>query len=176
MKGLPNFDERINETMTVVNALAVATKENADKTNEKINSLAEATKSGFETLATEMNGVKKGLGTIIDKFKNMPLTCADKNRITTARNNKIVTLLGGKSSNAYRDGTDGKGKKLRDRAYSDLNMQIRREFGVTNQDFIKSSQTDMVIEFIRRYEFPYELQEAVAMSNNQMSLGEWVKE
>lgn len=56
--------------------------------------------------------------------KDMPLLALECQRITWAKNNKVVSLLGGKSSPAYKD------RGLRTKVYKDLEKQLQREFGV----------------------------------------------
>lgn len=96
--------------------------------------------------------------------KDMPLLGLEMDKITYAKNKKIVPLLGGKQSLAYKD------KSLRTRVYRDLESQIWRQFDVKSYKAIKRSQCDLVIAIINRYELPYVLKEEIEECNNQMCL------
>lgn len=61
----------------------------------------------------------------LQNFKaDMPLLALECQRITRAKNQKVVPLMGGKSAPAY------KNKSLMHKVYSDVDAQLRREFGV----------------------------------------------
>lgn len=96
--------------------------------------------------------------------KEMPLLAIECQRITEAKNKKIVPLLGGKGSNAYRN------KSLRSRAYRDLEGQLKREFGVTSYKAIRRNQANKAIEIISGYELPMCLADEVQSENAQMNL------
>lgn len=100
----------------------------------------------------------------LEDFKNdMPLLGIELQRITWAKNNKVVPLLGGKDSEAYHDAS------LRGRVYRDLEKQLRREFGVNTYKAIKRNQCDLAISIINKYELPMVLQEEIDSVNSQMS-------
>ena len=124
-------------------------------TAEQIKILAE----GNIELEQKINSVDKDL----QEFKrDMPLLALECERITKAKNQKIVALLGGKDANAYKDNS------LRGKAYSDINKQILREFGITSYKAIKRSQCETAIEIISRYQLPMVLEEEVNDCNAQM--------
>lgn len=124
-------------------------------TAEQIKILAE----GNIELEQKINSVDKDL----QEFKrDMPLLALECERITKAKNQKIVALLGGKDANAYKDNS------LRGKAYSDINKQILREFGITSYKAIKRSQCETAIEIISRYQLPMVLEEKVNDCNAQM--------
>ena len=61
----------------------------------------------------------------LQNFKaDMPLLALECQRITRAKIQKVVPLMGGKSAPAY------KNKSLMHKVYSDVDAQLRREFGV----------------------------------------------
>lgn len=93
-------------------------------TDQKIQLLAQ----GNVELIEKVNSIDKDL----QEFKqDMPLLALECQRITWAKNNKIVPLMGGKSSPAYRD------RSLRTKVYKDLDKQLKREFGVDTYKAIK---------------------------------------
>lgn len=97
--------------------------------------------------------------------KDMPLLALECQRITVAKNKKVVPLLGGKNAPAYKD------KSLRSKVYSDIDSQLRREFGVSTYKAIKRSQCDIAIGIIERYELPMTLADEIFDANAQEALG-----
>ncbi|MBO5853151.1 MAG: ORF6C domain-containing protein [Bacteroidales bacterium] len=100
----------------------------------------------------------------LQEFKrDMPLLALECQRITRAKNQKIVPLLGGKNSAAYNNSS------LRKKVYTDIDTQIRRHFGVNTYKAIKRNQCDLVIELINQYTLPLVLEEQIESENAQMS-------
>lgn len=103
----------------------------------------------------------------LQEFKrDMPLLALECQRITWAKNHKVVPLLGGKNAPAYKDGG------LRSRVYRDLEAQLRREFGVNTYKAIKRSQCDLAIRIIEEYELPMALSEEIKDVNSQVNMFE----
>lgn len=85
----------------------------------------------------------------LQEFKrDMPLLALECQKITKAKNQKVVPILGGKNAPAYKDNS------LRQLVYSDIDAQLRREFGVNTYKAIKRNQCDMAIKIINEYELP----------------------
>ena len=124
---------------------------------EQIQVLAQGTVDNTERI----NKVEQDL----KEFKNdMPLLGIECQKITWAKNHKVVPLLGGKESEAY------KNKSLRTKIYKDIDKQLRREFGVNSYKAIKRSQCDLAIDIINRYELPFVLKEEIENTNAQLLL------
>lgn len=101
----------------------------------------------------------------LQEFKReMPLLAIECQQITDAKNKKVVPLLGGKDSNAYKNAS------LRGRVYRDLEGQLRREFGVSSYKAIHRNQTDKAIEIIENYELPLCLAEQIEDENAQICM------
>ena len=99
----------------------------------------------------------------LQEFKaDMPLLALECQRITRAKNQKVVPLMGGKDAPAY------KNKSLMHKVYSDVDAQLRREFGVNTYKAIKRSQCDLAVEIIKKYELPRCLREEIEDENSQM--------
>ena len=125
-------------------------------TAEQIKILAQ----GNIELEQKIDSVDKDL----QEFKReMPLLAIECQQITEAKNRKVVPLLGGKDSNAYKNAS------LRGKVYRDLEGQLRREFGVSSYKAIHRNQTDKALEIISSYELPLCLEEQIADENAQMS-------
>lgn len=123
----------------------------------KLESLEEKIDSGLGTVKGEVEAIHK-------KFDALPLQSSDIDRIVKAKNVKIVSLLGGKDSEAYRD------RVVRSKAYADIQQEIHRQFGVSNYKFIKSSSVEQVLALVEGYKLPKCLEDAVENMNRQMRL------
>lgn len=124
-------------------------------TEQKIQLLAQ----GNVELTEKIDKVDKDL----QEFKaDMPLLALECQRITRAKNQKVVPLMGGKDAPAY------KNKSLMHKVYSDVDAQLRREFGVNTYKAIKRSQCDLAVEIIKKYELPRCLREEIDDENSQM--------
>ena len=77
---------------------------------------------------------------------------------------KIVKLLGGKSSPAYRNAS------LRKKCYIDIQSQIKREFGVNSYKAIARKNYQKALEIIDNYTLPTVLNDQVIKLNNQTQL------
>ena len=97
--------------------------------------------------------------------KDMPLLALECQKITKAKNQKVVPLLGGKDSPAYKDNS------IRQQVYSDIDAQLRREFGVNTYKAIKRNQCDLAVKIINEYELPMYLKDQIDSSNAQISFG-----
>lgn len=95
--------------------------------------------------------------------KDMPLLALECQKITKAKNQKVVPMLGGKDAPAYKDNS------LRQLVYSDIDAQLRREFGVNTYKAIKRNQCDVAIKIIKEYELPMYLKERIDTENAQES-------
>lgn len=126
-------------------------------TDQKIQLLAQ----GNVELTERIDKVDKDL----QEFKaDMPLLALECQRITRAKNQKVVPLMGGKSAPAY------KNKSLMHKVYSDVDAQLRREFGVNTYKAIKRSQCDLAVKIIEDYVLPMYLKEEIDAENAQMCL------
>ena len=73
--------------------------------------------------------------------------------------------MGGKKAPAY------KNKSLMHKVYSDVDAQLRREFGVNTYKAIKRSQCDFAVKIIEDYVLPMYLKEEIDSENSQLSFG-----
>ena len=122
----------------------------------------------IQLLAQGTVELTKRLDTVEQDLRNfkedMPLLGVECQKITWAKNRKVVPLLGGKNSPAYKD------RSIRGRVYSDIDSQLRREFGVNTYRAIKRNQIDLAVDIINEYELPICLKEAIETANAQMQL------
>lgn len=123
-------------------------------TEDKIKLLAQ----GNVELQEKVEAIDKDL----QEFKrDMPLLGVECQKITYAKNQKVVPLLGGKDAPAY------KNRSIRQKVYTDIDNQLRREFGVNTYKAIKRSQTDLAISIIKGYDLPLVLKNEIEAENAQ---------
>lgn len=105
------------------------------------------------------------INTDLQEFKkDMPLLGLECQRITRAKNHKVVPLMGGKKAPAYKD------RGLRSRVYRDMESQLNREFGVDTYKAIKRGQCNLALKVIHEYELPMALFEEIRDVNAQCNL------
>lgn len=98
----------------------------------------------------------------VDKLEeDMPLLQIDCKEIQALVRKKGIEALGGYRSIAYNDNS------LRGKVYSDIQQQIRREFGVVRYEAIKRSQLEMAKEIIINYKAPLALENEIKLLNEQ---------
>lgn len=98
----------------------------------------------------------------VDKLEeDMPLFQIDCKEIQTLVRKKGIEALGGYRIIAYNDNS------LRGKVYSDIQQQIRREFGVLRYEAIKRSQLEMAKEIIINYKVPLVLENEIKLLNGQ---------
>ena len=104
-----------------------------------------------------------------DKLSNLendtPLYGCEIDEVQKHVRKKGVEVLGGKDSEAYRDGS------VRSQVYSDIYNQLKREYGcVSSYKSIKRKYVDDVHVFIDRYEPPTALSEQIRDCNAQVRI------
>ena len=105
----------------------------------------------------------------VDKIQNdMPLFKAECDELQALVKKIGVNLMGGKNSVAY------KNNSLRGKVYSDMQHQLRREFGVDKYSWIKHSQFEKAKKIIREYQLPTVLKDEINKANNQVAFEEVV--
>lgn len=101
----------------------------------------------------------------IDTFETeLPLLAVDCDRITNAVKARGTHFLGGLNSNAYHD------KSLRQRTYSDIHREVKRQFGVSSYKAIRRNQCDRAVAFISNYDIPFVLQDEIRDCNAQITM------
>jgi prophage antirepressor-like protein len=99
-----------------------------------------------------------------DLKDNMPLFNIDCEELQKEVRKMGIKVLGGKDSPAYKD------KSIRTKVYSDIQHQIKRQFGLNSYKAIKRSQLDIAIEIIEKYEVPFVLKDEINLANSQMAM------
>ena len=126
-------------------------------TAEKIQLLAQ----GNEELSERVDRVEDKIGNLEN---DMPLYGCDIDEIQQHVKRRVVKILGGKQSEAYRDGS------IRNKTFSDIWTQLKREYGcVATYKSIKRKYIDDVHEFIDAYSVPLYLDNLISDANAQQS-------
>ena len=113
----------------------------------------------LEEQSKEIEAVREEVADLKD---NMPLFNIECKELQALVRSKGVQVLGGYKSNAYND------HSLRGQVYSDIQRQIKREFGISKYEAIKRSQLDIARSIVEEYKAPTVLVAEISNLNNQM--------
>lgn len=117
---------------------------------------------GYTELEQAVNSIKEDMTELKD---NTPLYGCEIDEVKQHVNRKGVIVLGGKDSEAYKNGS------IRSSVYSDIYKQLKREFGcVTTYKSIRRKYIDNVHKFIDDYALPMVLAEQVKEANAQIGM------
>jgi prophage antirepressor-like protein len=121
---------------------------------------------GYTELAQEVHEFKEEVNTKIDKLENdIPLYGCEMEEITQHVKRKVVTILGGKDSAAYRN------KSIRNSVFADIYRQLKREYGaVSTYKSIKRKYIADAHEFIDCYAVPRVIEDEITEANSQVKL------
>lgn len=116
---------------------------------------------GYTELEQKVNDIKDDVSELKE---NVPLYSRDIDEIQQHVKRRVVNILGGKQSEAYRDNS------IRHKTFSDIWTQLKREYGcVSTYKSIKRKYIDDVHEFIDCYVAPKYLDELIQDANAQQS-------
>lgn len=115
---------------------------------------------------TELNERVSDVEKKINSLENdMPMYGCEIDDIKNHVNRKVVNVLGGKTSEAYRDGS------IRSSVFKDIYRQLKREYGcVSSYKSIKRKWIDDAHNLINGYEVPKVLEEQITDANAQIRL------
>ena len=126
-------------------------------TNEVLPSIR---KTGGYQMPITTDEIKSDLATL---KMDLPILPIEESRITTAVKKRGVDVMGGQTSNAYRN------KNLRAKVYSNIYANLKYNFGVKSYKAIKRSQVEEAITIINNYKPPFHLVETIDSWNAQQS-------
>ena len=137
---------------------------------EAFNKMEQAIKNPYSHLSKEVQAIfaldhkQQQLAVEVKELKEgMPLFNVECKEIQAAVKRKGVEILGGKGSPAY------KNNSIRCKVYSDIQQQLRREFGVSRYEAIKRSQLNMAHEIVAKYKAPIYLTDEIYLLNQPLS-------
>ncbi len=110
----------------------------------------------------------------VDRLEfDIPLYGSESDELSKRVKKKGVEVLGGKNTNAYKD------TKLRREVYTDIYAQVKREFGLYDEDgkfttykSLKRRYLQDAYVIVEAYSAPMYLEEKIRYCNSQMNLGE----
>ena len=126
-------------------------------TNDKIMLLAQ----GHMELQQEVDSIKKDMESL---KMDLPILPVEEDRITSAVKRKGLAVMGGKTSNVYRD------KSIRRKVYQGIYANLKSNFQIKTYRALKRSQVDKAIDIINNYQPPYVLAEQIDSANAQQTL------
>ncbi len=109
---------------------------------------------GYESLSADVKDIKDRMG--------LPGNMAHS--FSKKRNAKIINVLGGKKSNAYRD------KNVRAKTYRALFNSYRETFDQDRYNDLPMKDFDRVIDFVNNWYPPFELQQEIRRANAQLAI------
>ena len=115
----------------------------------------------FKDLKEQKEKISQVENRVYKLEEDMPLFQIDCKEIQALVRKKGIEALGGYRSIAYNDNS------LRGKVYSDIQQQIRREFGVLRYEAIKRSQLEMAKEIIINYKVPLVLENEIKLLNGE---------
>lgn len=117
----------------------------------------------FKALKETKQEVKEMKEDIKDIKENSPLFNIECEELQKALRKKGTQILGGKDSQAYHD------KSLRTKLYSDIQREVKRQFGVHSYKAVKRLNFKTALEIIDNYKTPLILQDEITLINGQVS-------
>ena len=115
----------------------------------------------FKALKEQKEKISQVENRVYKLEDDMPLFQIDCKEIQALVRKKGIEALGGYRSIAYNDNS------LRGKVYSDIQQQIRREFGVLRYEAVKRSQLEMAKEIINNYKVPLVLENEIKLLNGE---------
>lgn len=140
---------------------------------EAFNQMEQAIKNPYSHLSKELQAIftldieQQRIKSDVKELKEgMPLFNVECKELQALVRKKGIEILGGKVSPAYKDNS------IRGKVYSDIQHQIKREFGVTRYEAIKRIQLDKAKEIVNGYKAPYVLEYEIEKINSQIKFKE----
>lgn len=139
-----------------------------DRQEQKQQILPLTLQQQIQTIARGTDEIYQKVDILEQRFNQfedtMPVSGADMDNIQSALKKKGVEVMGGKQSNAYQD------KSTRTYVYSDIQCELRRQFGVKRYKEIKHKDTEDALRIIENYQLPIVLKNLVDNTNAQQRL------
>lgn len=137
---------------------------------EAFNKMEQTIKNPYGHLSKEVQAIfaldhkqQQLAGEVRELKEGMPLFNVECKEIQAAVKRKGVEILGGKNSIAY------KNNSIRGKVYSDIQQQLRREFGVSRYEAIKRCQLPVAHEIVTKYKAPIYLVNEIYLLNQQLT-------
>lgn len=123
---------------------------------------SEELKLHYQVLEEHGEEIKSLKEDITDIKENSPLYNIECKELQDLVRKVGIKVLGGYRTPAY------KNNSLRGKVYSDIQQQLRREFGVKRYEAIRRCQLNKAREIIESYKVPLVLGDKIILENNQL--------
>lgn len=152
------------EAKDILAAAFLPKQENAGDVQGQIRLLAQGTTELYqrvEGVESEVNTVKAEIEALRDE---LPLFPCEADKVKNAINKRVIELLGGKESNAYKD------ISLRKKVFANCYQTVKGNFeGIGKYTEIKRKYRHEAVKIAERYELPFFLAEQIENANAQQS-------
>lgn len=168
-KLLPDLSKKLEKYQEqCADVLADAFLENTQTSpltlQQKIQTIAKGTDELYQrvdAVDSKVDEVKAEIEALRDE---LPLFPSEADKISNAAKRKGVEVLGGKQSNAYKNGS------LQHKVYTNIYANLKYNFGVSSYKSIKRGKRKEALRIVEEYKPPYFLAEQIEMENAQQSL------
>lgn len=124
--------------------------------------------AALEQVEKKVSDMGSKVETLEERFtkfeQELPMLPDDADEVHDCLNKRVVFLLGGKESDAYRD------KRLSKKVFIDAYRVLKHNFNVSRYKAIKRNQKAKAIEVIQKYEPPFFLAQQIERVNAQQTL------
>ena len=157
--------QMLNKESAVVRYKTVQYIEKLEKENKnKPLTAREELRLHYQALEEQSEEIREIKTEVADLKNNMPLFNTECKELQALVRSKGVEVLCGYKSKAYNDNS------LRGKVYSDIQRQIKREFGVCRYEAVKRSQFDIAKQIVQEYKAPTVLITEISLLNSQTTL------
>ena len=161
-------DKLLNYQLKAKDILAAAFLPKQSGTPADLRQQIQTIAKGTDELYQKVDAVSGEVQTVkseLESLKNdMPVFTTDAKDIQNALRKKAIEVLGGKGSNAYND------KSVHGYAFADIQIELRRQFGVKRYDQIKHKDVPVALKIIEEYKPPIHIRDKIQNSNAQQRL------
>lgn len=124
--------------------------------------------AALEQVDKKVSDMGSKVETLEERFtkfeQELPMLPDDADEVHDCLNKRVVFILGGKESNAYRD------KSLSKKVFMDAYRVLKHNFNVSRYKAIKRNQKAQALQIIEKYEPPFFLAQQIESVNAQQSL------
>lgn len=112
----------------------------------------------------EQKLLKNRVGTIEYKLDSLEISPFQRKQLMNLRNKRVIELLGGKKSEAYKDSS------FRSKVYADLSRQFNRYFDIPGYEWTPKNRFEEAQRLIRGYNLSMELNLELDNINRQIAM------
>lgn len=134
------------------------------KNNMKVLSPSEQLELHYKVIKEQENKIDSIDRKVDNLENNLPLFSGECKDLQSVVKKVATKTLGGYRSAAYIDNS------IRGKVYTDIQQQLRREFGVDRYEHIKRCQLEVAKQIVKEYKAPLVLMEQIELVNSQVAI------